>query len=108
MPDEDKDLDDRLREAKAAGAPEHYTNGCAMGVGSSDIVILFERNNDPVAILNLSFTAAKSLSVGLGLMIAQIEERSHREIMTSQFIDGLFSEEATGTEDVDSNHRRHS
>jgi hypothetical protein len=101
---EKSEPDDVLRAAKASGVPEIYTNGSALGLGSSDIVVVLERNNDPVAIVNMSFTSAKSLVVALGSMIAQIEERSHRPIMTSGEIDGFFSEEDSADDNVSNTH----
>jgi predicted ThiF/HesA family dinucleotide-utilizing enzyme len=104
MKDKPPSVAEALRAAKQGGAPEHYTNGCTLGLGSSDIVILLERNNDPVAIVNLSFTSAKSLAVGIGALIAQIEERAQREIMTSNDIDGFFEKDVTVTPDVLDKH----
>ena len=107
MTDDNTSMTSQLKLARESGAPEYYLNGFTAAVGSSDIVVLLERNNSSVAVLNLSFTSAKSLSVVLGLLIAQIEERSDRNIMTSEDIDNLFaqSEPAGNTHELGNNKK---
>jgi hypothetical protein len=52
-------------------------------ISAGDITTLLERNGKPVAIINMSFTVAKTLSVALGQIVAQIEERSGRNMLTT-------------------------
>lgn len=92
MPDEaDKQVLDRVKLARENGAPELYANGLGVALGSSDILLVLERNKIPVGVVNLSFTSAKSLAVALGSVIAELEERADREILTNQDITDLFS-----------------
>lgn len=80
----------RFERAKTSGVVTIYANGYVNSIGTGDIVVLLERNGEPAAIVNMSYTIAKSLSVSLGQIIAQIEERAGREIMTSTEIEKLF------------------
>lgn len=89
------ELVERLERAKGSGVPNLYANGYVNLIGTGDVVMVLERNGDPVAILNVSYTVAKSLSRSLGLFIAQIEERSEREIMTTNDVARLMRNEGT-------------
>ncbi len=92
---------DLLDAARANGSPELYVNNLGVALGSSDVLLLLERNNTPVGIVNLSFTSAKSLAVALGQIIAELEQRANREILTNEDIAGLFSKgEEPGDGDV--------
>lgn len=85
--------EERLARAIAANAPQIYFNGFASGLGNGDVNCVLERNGQPVAVLNMSFTLAKTLAVSLGSIISQVEERAGRDIMTTHDIDKLFNEE---------------
>ncbi len=86
-------LTDRLREAVDHGVPQFYANSYTSSLGTGDVTLLLERNFEAIALLNMSYTTAKSLSISLGLLVSQIEERAGREIMTSSDIDKLFAGE---------------
>jgi len=66
--------------------PKVYSNGfiCAMGAG--DTTVAFQLNGKPNMVLNLSYTIAKTLALKLGQMIADIEEKSGRQIMATEEI----------------------
>jgi len=84
----------RYERARADGVPQLYANGFANTLGVGDVVLVLERNDQPVAILNLSYTVAKTLSLSLSRIVALLEERSNREIMTTHDIESLFKDEA--------------
>lgn len=55
--------------------------------GNSDIIVLLERNGSPVAILNLSYTLAKSLAIDLSNTVAAIENGVGQAIPTMNEIE---------------------
>lgn len=67
--------------------PKIYFNGFANGLGNSDIVIVLQSNGKPVAVLNTSFTIAKTLVQKLNDVIGIIEKNSGNTIMTTTDID---------------------
>jgi hypothetical protein len=79
------DLQKRLRNAlESADVPVFYVNGFVNTMTSGDVLTVLERNGRPVAVLNMSFTVAKTLSVGLGNTIAQLEEKAGQSMLTTQ------------------------
>jgi hypothetical protein len=54
-------------------------------------LVVLERNGQPVAVLNASYTIAKTLSVLLGNAIAQLEELSGHPIMTTMEIEKFLA-----------------
>ena len=80
-------VDDRISRAMESDVPRVYFNGFVNGMSTGDIITILEKNNAPVAILNMSFTVAKTLSVSLGQIIARLEEASERPIMTTHDIE---------------------
>src|SRR3954462_5432662 len=83
----------RYERARADGVPQLYANGFANTLGVGDVVLVLERNDQPIAILNLSYTVAKTLSLSLSRIVTLLEERSNREIMTTHDIEAMFREE---------------
>lgn len=71
--------------------PHLYANGFMSGLGNADIVVLLQRNNVPVAVLNMSYTLAKSLSVKIGELIQGFESKTKHDIMTTTLIDQALS-----------------
>ena len=61
--------------------PSIYCNGFELALSAGDIAITIAQNNRKVAVLNLSFTTAKTLASNLTTAIKHLEEKSGREIM---------------------------
>jgi hypothetical protein len=75
----------RLKNAlESPEVPVLYVNGFVNSMTSGDVLTVLERNGRPVAVLNMSFTVAKTLSVGLGSTIAQLEEGAGQSMLTTQ------------------------
>jgi len=66
-----------------AGIPTLYCNGFAVTGTNSDVGVLIMVDNQPLVTLHLSFTTAKTLSLGLRQSIENLETITKREIMTS-------------------------
>ena len=92
--------DPRLERLNAALAsqdiPHIYTNGGASALRNSDVIMVLERNNSPVAVLNMSYTTAKSLARNLSQLIANLEKKSKQTIMTPDVVDDILSQQAKG------------
>jgi hypothetical protein len=79
------DVQKRLKNAlESTDVPVFYVNGFVNTMTSGDVLTVLERNGRPVAVLNMSFTLAKTLSVGLGNTIAQLEEKAGQSMLTTQ------------------------
>ncbi|MDQ3563152.1 MAG: hypothetical protein M3436_03095 [Pseudomonadota bacterium] len=95
-------LQARINAAVQSDIPKINFNGIVTTLGTADITVVLERNGQPVALLNASYTAAKTLSVMLGNAIAQLEELSGQSIMTTAEVERFLAavkpkEESTST-----------
>ncbi len=75
--------------------PHIYFNGVTITSSSGDMLIILKRNNESVAVLNVSYTMAKTLSTNLGALIANFEDVTENPIMTTKEIE----EKTRGTQD---------
>ena len=62
--------------------PKLYANGFISGHSRSDVYVVLERNGQPIAVLNMSFTTAKSLQESLAKTISNLEVMTDHVIMT--------------------------
>lgn len=83
--------------------PRTYANGFALGLTNADITIVLQRNGQPVTVLNLSYTLAKTLAQRVGRLVAELEERIGNPLVTTEKIDELFK---AASEPHDSSSRR--
>ena len=90
----------RLQAGTSADIPQIYFNGFANGMTSGDVAMVLERNGHPVAVLNLSFTLAKTLSQKLGQMIAALEEQAGRPMLTTDDIEAFAAGTAKTTKET--------
>lgn len=86
-------VEERLEEALSEDIPKIYFNGFVCTMTNSDVIIVTERMGQPVATLNVSFTTAKTLAQTLAGVIAQLESKMDRDIMTTHDIDKTMSKE---------------
>jgi len=87
----DKDVMDQINEAiKDPNVPKIYSNGFLNAAGQGDTLILLLQNGKPVAVLNLSYTVAKTLALKLGQLIKNTEASAGTTILTTEdFLDGF-------------------
>lgn len=71
-----------------------YVNSFLAFSSNADVGVILEHTGKPAALLNMSYTLAKTLSEKLGEIIASIEQQTGREIMTTSFIDTARAEVA--------------
>lgn len=72
--------------------PKLYANNHTCVLGTGDVAILFNNANTTVGMLNMSFTAAKSLALSLQELISHLETKCNTPIMTSKDIEKYLSE----------------
>ena len=83
--------------------PKIYTNGFGLGLTNADIIIVFQRFGPaPVAVVNLSYTLAKTLAQRLGSLVSEFENKiGGQEILTTDRIDvALTKKEPKGKDEV--------
>jgi hypothetical protein len=82
-------LKQRMEAGLAPAVPKIYFNGFLNGTSAGDVVAVLERNGQPVAVLNMAFTVAKSFAQAIGSTVSDIEEKSGRSILTTKEIEEL-------------------
>ena len=75
--------------ALAPDVPAIYFNGFATRLSNGDIAVALERNGKAAGMLNMSYTVAKTLSISLSQAIAQLEELSGRDMLTTTEIENM-------------------
>lgn len=78
--------DDILKVISSPQIVKLYANGFSIVMSNSDVSILLTHNNAPAAVLNLSYTTAKSLFEKVSESIKVLEKKSGQPIMTSDDI----------------------
>lgn len=81
---------DRIDRALESDVPRIYFNGFVNGFSSGDILCVLERNGQPVGIMNMSYTVAKTLSASLAQLVGSLEETSNQPIMTTHEVARLL------------------
>lgn len=66
--------------------PRIHFNGFINSMGGGDVLLVLQQNEKPVAVLNASFTVAKTLAKLLGEMIENLETKTGNTIMTTDEI----------------------
>lgn len=78
--------------------PKIYSNGFIIGLSQNDITVLFQLNGKPTAVMNLSYTTAKTLSMILANTIKGLEEKTGNTIMVSDDVKKAMGMEQLGKE----------
>ncbi len=87
MAEDSQNLEKKLDEAfKDPEIQKFYANGFVSALGIGDVTILLQNSKNPIAVLNLSYTVAKTLALKLGALISQLEDLTHNTIMTTDDI----------------------
>ena len=94
MINKQKELEKQLKSAlENSEVKKIYANGFVNAMGVGDIVVLLKNGDNPIAVLNLSYTVAKTLSIKLGAMISQLESKTGNTIMTTDDINKVLLKE---------------
>ena len=70
-----------------------YGNGFVCLNSNADMIIIMQKNQRPIAVINLSYTTAKTLSEKLGQMVRDFEKTTGNTIMTI----GVINEKLKGS-----------
>jgi hypothetical protein len=82
---------------RSGDIPHLYANGFITALGNGDVVLLLQRNATPVAVINLSYTVAKTLAQKLGRIIESFEENADHTIMTTEVVDKALAKQSRRT-----------
>lgn len=74
--------------------------GFGLGLSNADVHLVLQFASQPVAIVNLSFTLAKTLAQRLGRVVSEFESTMNTELVTTDKIDEAFKAKAGGQDDV--------
>ena len=92
MAEVNQELEKKLNEAlKDPEVQRIYANGFVNALGVGDVMILLQNSKKPIAVLSLSYTVAKTLSIKLGALISQLENSTGNTIMTTDDIEKSLS-----------------
>ncbi|MCG8026415.1 MAG: hypothetical protein N0E59_08890 [Candidatus Thiodiazotropha taylori] len=80
---ETQDHSQAFKDAIDLDVPQIYFNGFTNAMGIGDLISVVQRNGKPVAIINMSYTIAKTYAEALNSMIADMEAKANQEIMTT-------------------------
>jgi hypothetical protein len=86
----------RFAAATASNIPQIYCNGFANALTSGDVITVLERNGQPVAVVNMSYTVAKTFAQALGVIVADLEAKAGRPMLTTHEVDALNKEQPKG------------
>lgn len=73
--------DEMVQIVPPLNVPTTYFNGFQIGLTNADVSMLMLLNGQPKMLANISFTAAKTLHMGLGEMIKALEDATTNPIM---------------------------
>ena len=87
----DQNIQERISKALEADIPQIYFNTSVHVINTNDVMIVLERNQKPVAILNTSWGQAKALVEKLNGLL-QGFERASMPIKTAEEIGALVAQ----------------
>ena len=75
--------------------PKIYANGFSVGLSNADVIVILQRfGQNPVAVVNLSYTLAKTLAQRLGRLVSEFERvNGEQDILTTDRIDEAFKKD---------------
>jgi len=94
MSDANEDLQQQLQSAlESDDLPGVYFNSFINTLANGDVAIVLKRNNRPIAVLNASYTVAKSFGLKLTELIQILETKTDHVIMTTDDINAAMQKE---------------
>ena len=82
-----------LMEAALGGAASMlYANGFALGMTNADVFIVLQMFGRPVAVVNVSYTLAKTMALKLNALVADWERQTKQTLQTTDLIDNAFKD----------------
>jgi hypothetical protein len=71
-----------------------YTNGFTLGITNADAHVVLQWFGRPIAVVNLSYTLAKTLAQRLTKLVEEWELRTRQNLQTTDAIDEAFKDES--------------
>jgi hypothetical protein len=97
--DQKEQLNSTVTSIIRSGDISHlYANGFITALGNGDVILILQRNAAPVAVINLSYTVAKTLVQKLGRVIEDFEENADHKIMTTEVVDKALAKQSGRTQ----------
>jgi hypothetical protein len=101
-PNEPEDAYDEILQAlEDEDLPEYYANSFAVNLGTGDVTLVMKRNNKRIGLIQMSYTAAKSLAAAISELVERMEKATGHEIMTSKYIAARMLEDITNNDEND-------
>lgn len=83
----EENVEQTIHEALTTeSVPRIYFNGFVTALGAADVMLILKQQDQPVGVLNMSYTVGKTLSRRLGTAIAALEEMTGNVILTNDEI----------------------
>ncbi len=67
--------------------PKIYANGFVFGMSTSDVFVVLQLGGVPIAVLNLSYTLAKTLATILTNTLNDLEQKTGQTVLTTKDIE---------------------
>ena len=74
------------------GVSRIYANGFTLGLSNADAHIVWQYFGRPIAVVNMSYTLAKTVSLQLQKLVEGWEKKTGQTLQTTDSIDKAFSE----------------
>ena len=74
--------------------PRIYANGFTVGLTNADVAIVLQLSGQPVALLNISFTLAKTLAQKVGGVVSTFEEAIQQPLVTTDEVSKALNKHA--------------
>jgi hypothetical protein len=84
--------------------PKIYANGFAVGLTNADVSIVLQLSGQPVALLNISFTLAKTLAQKVGGVVGTFEKAIQQNLVTTDEVSMALSKHAASEPSPDVKH----
>ena len=84
--------------------PKIYANGFAVGLTNADVTIVLQLSGQPVALLNISFTLAKTLAQKVGGVVSAFEEAIQQNLVTTDEVSKALKKHAISKPSSDVKH----
>jgi hypothetical protein len=68
-----------------------YANGFSLGFTNADTQLVLMLSGRPIAVVNFSYTLAKSISEKLGKLVEEWEKKTGHSLQTTESIDKAFA-----------------
>ena len=89
-----KKVIDKIDDAIAnPNIPKIYSNSFICALGSGDLALMLKNGKETVALINLSYTIAKTLSIKLNGLISHLEAKSGNKIMSTDDINEALKQD---------------